>query len=125
MSSKGIELKTDGFDDFESLLSEYTKKASKKKVNEALEEGARAFVDDLLKLPKPKSEITKAGYTHLIDSFLCEMRKDEAVVGWGKYYGRMIENGTKRMKAQPHLVPLFNKNKNSYYQVIIKKLGFN
>ena len=36
---------------------------------EGLEAGAKEFVDDLLKLPKPISKIRKAGYTHLINCF--------------------------------------------------------
>ena len=42
-----------------------------------LEVGAKEFVNDLLKLTKPMSQIRKSGYTHLIDSFAYRVKKDE------------------------------------------------
>lgn len=74
----------------------------------------------MLKLPKPYSKITSANYTHLVDSFSYKRTKIDVIVGWGKYYGPMVEDGTKKMKAQPHLRPEFERNKNKYYQKMIQ-----
>lgn len=88
-----------------------------------LEEGAKEFVNDLLKLPKPISKIRKAGYTHLIKIFAYKKAKDEVEVGWGKYYGPMVEDGTRKMEPRQHLKPLWDRNKNKYYKTMIAKLG--
>ena len=84
-----------------------------------LEIGANEFVKDLLKLTKPYSEIHKSGYTHLIDTFTYRRTDKDIEIGWGKYYGPMIENGTIKMKSQPHLRPTFNQNKTKYYSKML------
>lgn len=86
--------------------------------------GAEAFVKDLMKLPKPRSRIRSSRHTHLVDTFAYQespYRKGEVEVGWGKYYGRMVEKGTVRMGRQPHLEPTFNRNKENYYKKMLKK----
>lgn len=93
---------------------------------DVLEIGAKEFVRDLLKLPKPKSKIRSSKHTHLVDTFTYEKskrRKGEIEVGWGKYYGRMVEEGTSRMGRQPHFKPTFERNKEKYYKKMIKELG--
>ena len=104
----------DGFTDLFAELEAYGDKVSSEKVVQILEVGADAFVQDALKLPKPKSKITATGYTHLVDSFTRQTKGQEVKVGWGKYYGRMVELGTKRNRAQPHLLPLYERNASKY-----------
>lgn len=87
---------------------------------EILEIGAKGFTNDLLKLPKPYSKIIATGYTHLVDSFAYKKTKNDVEVGWGKYYGPMVEDGTKKMNEQPHLQPTFERNKNKYYQKMLQ-----
>ena len=58
-----------GFEDFEELLKRYSENVSSDKALDAVEEGAKEFVNDLLRLPKPRSQITKAGYTHIVSTF--------------------------------------------------------
>lgn len=115
---------TDGFEGFE-ILSQIVSKYMKAAENptEALIAGAKAIVADTKKLGKPMSEIRKSGYTHLVKSFDYEKRGKEVVVGWKKYYGRMVENGTTKMSARRHLRPLFENNKEKYYKVMLKTLG--
>ena len=50
-----------GLEDFEELLKQYSENVSPDKALDAVEEGAKEFVNDLLRLPKPRSQITKAG----------------------------------------------------------------
>ena len=87
-----------------------------------LEVGVKEFVNDLLKLTKPYSKISASDYTHLVDTFSYEIVKNEIEVCWGKYYGRMVEDGTKLTPKEPHLVPLFEKNKEKYYEKMTKEI---
>ena len=108
-----------GFDELMDQLNEYAQKADPKRVKEILETGAAAIVKDLNKLPYPISQIRTPGYTHLIESFTYGestngKHKGQIEVGWGRYYGRMVEDGTAKTKAQPHLVPTYEKNKDKY-----------
>ena len=80
----------EGFQDLADIINKYVNGAEN--ITEILEEGAKEFVSDLLKLPKPISKIRKAGYTHLINSFSYRKKTKEVEVGWGKYYGPMVEH---------------------------------
>lgn len=111
----------DGFQDLTDVIEGYMKNVENP--TDILEVGAKEFINDLLKLPKPISKIRKAGYTHLVDSFAYKVKKDEVEAGWGKYYGPMVEHGTTKMNEQPHLYPLWNKNKEKYYKSMLTKLG--
>lgn len=111
----------DGFQDLADIIEKYAEGAEN--FIDVLEEGAKEFTNDLLKLPKPMSKIRKAGYTHLVRSFSYRKKKDEIEVGWGKYYGPMVEHGTKKMDAREHVYPLWNRQKEKYYKTMITKLG--
>lgn len=110
-----------GFEELANLLERYSKGAEN--VLDGLEVGAKEFIKDALKLPKPMSRIKKAGYTHLVETFAYRTKEKEVEAGWGKYHGPMVEHGTKKMRAQPHLVPLWEKNKERYYKTMLTKLG--
>lgn len=108
-----------GFEILQNQLSEIIKNVEKP--TKILEVGAKEFVKDLSKLPRPISEIRKSAYTHLIDTFAFQTQKKEVAVGWGKYYGFMVENGTIKMNARAHLNPLWERNKNKYYNLMTQK----
>lgn len=112
-----------GFDDLSLLLKDIIDKTSDEKVMAALQKGADRFVADLDKLSKPYSQIHKAGYTHLIDTFSSRKAKKQVEVGWGKYYGPIVEKGSRLMKANPHMHPVFEKNANHYYRTMIDQIG--
>jgi len=103
-----------GFLDLNNALNDFINLAGNENILNEEEKIAKEFVDDLLKLPKPRSGISKSGYTHLIDSFAYRKTNTDVTVGWGKYYGGMIENGTSRMIKRPHLKPLWNRNADKY-----------
>lgn len=107
------------FRELDELFSEYAKAADN--TVEVLQTGADAFVKDLKALPSPRSRISKAGYTHMIDTFSSKEENGNILVGWGKYYGPIVEHGSRNMGAKPHFKPLFQKNKEKYYQLMIKK----
>ena len=110
----------EGLEELIEELQGYIEKAEKPE--DIVEEGVKEFVLDLRKLPKPISTIKKAGYTHLIKTFAYRKKGKEFEVGWGKYYGPMIEYGTKNMKAIAHLRPCFERNKNKYYSTMYRKV---
>lgn len=122
MSNTQSDWNFNGLQELENELKTLISRTTEENIMGAIEAGAKEMTEDLLRLPKPKSEISKAGYTHLIDSFSYKKEKKEYTVGWGKYYGLMVENGTSRQKAQHHLRPLFNRNKEKYYRTMISKL---
>ena len=111
-----------GMEDFEKMLKQYAAKADPENALDAIETGAKEFVNDLLKLPKPRSEVKKPGYTHLINTFAMERARGVIKVGWGKYYGPMVERGTKKVAARAHLKPLFEQNKEKYYRKMTEKI---
>lgn len=111
-----------GFDDFSRMIEELARQTSEGAVLDAIEEAAKAFTNDLLHLPKPKSRISKPGYTHLINTFSSQRKEKEIEVGWGKYYGTMVEKGTSRMKQQPHLRDAYDRNRSKYERLIINKI---
>ena len=114
-------VKYEGFQELTNILKNYIKQVDN--VVDILEVGAKEFVNDALKLPKPFSKIRKTGYTHLVRSFSYRKKKNEVEAGWGKYYGPMQEKGTDKMNAQPHMYPLWDKNKEKYYKKMLTKLG--
>lgn len=109
-----------GFDELSKLIESF--QISEEDAIEVLQDTAEMFVQDVRKLPKPRSMITTAGYTHLIDTVTYRKNKNEVEVGWGKYYGPMVEHGTKKMNGTPHIKPTFRSNKDKYFRTIQKKL---
>lgn len=111
------------FDSIVSLMDELNDIAtSVRDPIDILEIGVKDFINDLSKLSKPYSRIKSSNYTHLIDTFCYNKKKDEIEVGWGKYYGRMVEEGTKLTSPQPHLIPTFKSNKEKYYKKILNEM---
>lgn len=110
-----------GFEAMSEILEKYIDSADN--AVDVLETGAKEFVGDLLKLPKPISKIRKSGYTHLIKCFAYKKKNKEVEAGWGKYYGPMLEHGTVKMNAQEHLYPVWDRNKEKYYKKMLTKLG--
>lgn len=109
-----------GFEAMSEILEKYIDGAGN--AIDILEVGAKEFVNDLLKLPKPISKIRKSGYTHLIKCFAYKKKSKEVEAGWGKYYGPMLEHGTVKMNAQEHLYPVWDRNKEKYYKKMLTKM---
>lgn len=115
-------LYTEGFDAFSDLLEEYEKKTTMENVIKVLEIGAKEFVADVRALPRPRSQIRAPGYTHLLDTVTYQRTKNEVVTGWSKYYGPMVDKGTRKMKGVAHMGSTFERNKERYYGAMQKKL---
>ena len=86
-----ITFEDSGMEEFHDMLGSYLSKVDEKSALDAIEEGAKEFVNDLLRLPKPRRKVTAPGYTHLVDSFSYKRDKTGIDVGWGKYYGPMLD----------------------------------
>lgn len=114
------ELLDAGFDELEKALSDFMKNVDKPM--DILEVGAKTLVDDVRKLPRPRSTMSGAGYTHLLDTVTYEIANDEIEVGWGKYHGPMVEKGTTKMGKTPHISTTFETNKEKYYQRMGQKI---
>lgn len=110
-----------GFEAMSEILEKFIDGADN--AVDVLETGAKEFVGDLLKLPKPISKIRKSGYTHLIKCFAYKKKNKEVEAGWGKYYGPILEHGSVKMNAQEHLFPVWDRNKEKYYKKMLTKLG--
>ena len=110
-----------GFEELEAILSEFAKSAEN--VVNVLEMGASELVKDVRKLPSPRSRMNGSGYTHLLDTMSYKRVNNEIEVGWGKYYGPMVEKGTIKMRARAHLSPTYQINKERYYKKMIEKIG--
>lgn len=116
------EIYADGFDEFSKMLEEFKKRTEVKNVTKVLEIGARQLVEDVRALPRPRSQINAPGYTHLLDTVTYQTQGEEVVVGWGKYYGSMVENGTVKMKGIEHVKPTFERNSEKYYKNMQKAI---
>lgn len=101
-----------GFDELSDILKRY--ELTDEKVLKALEAGAKQFTGDVQRLSKPRSMVRKSGYEHLLDTVTYQRTKKDIEVGWKKYYGQMVEKGTRRMRGVPHMRPTFNRNKVKY-----------
>ena len=111
----------DAMDDFLADLQKYAEAASDAKLTEVLMVGGQALAEDVRKLPRPRRH--GSGYTHMLDSVTATPKGRVVEVGWGKqFYGVFLERGTKKMRAQPHLIPTWERNKLRYYQLMQNKL---
>ena len=107
----------EGLEKFMDLLEKYEKAADDNHVSEVLMQAGEALADDVHRLPKPRRR--GAGYTHMLDSVTAAPSgKDAVLVSWGRYYGKFVEHGTKKMRAQPHMTPEWERNKERYYKMM-------
>lgn len=115
-----------GIDDLESELAQILARTEEAQVDNVLEYGAELLAKDINRLPKPRSQISKGGYTHILDTigvWRDNLSSGSKVrLGWKKYYGPILEHGSYKMGAQPHLKPTWHRNKNKYQEEMIRKL---
>lgn len=124
--SSGLMVDDSGLDDFTALIAQYSEKLSQDKVLDILESGAEELAADGRKLPSPLSKIRAPGYTHLIKTITTKVNRSrrEIEVGWGKYYGPIVENGApgrQKYRRNAHLIPLYTRNQKKYYELMKNK----
>lgn len=111
----------EGLEKFMDLLQQYEKAADEKHVADVLMIAGQSLSEDVQRLPKPRRR--GAGYTHMLDSVqAAPSGKDAVLVSWGQFYGKFVEYGTKKMGAQPHLIPTWDQNKDRYYKLMTDNL---
>ena len=124
--SSGLKVDDSGLDDLSDLIAQYSEKLSQDKVLDILESGAEELAADGRKLPSPLSKIRAPGYTHLVKTISTKVNRSrrEIEVGWGKYYGPIVENGApgrQKYRRNAHLIPLYTRNQKKYYELMKKK----
>lgn len=126
-----VKLEEEGFSEMQDMLSDYLDEMDDQGISDTLKVGAEDFKDDLLKLPSPRSRINSAGHSHMLDTFAVKAEDTGWLVGWGKYYGPILEHGwngagrnhKSSHSAISHFKPTFNSNKEKYYKDMISKLN--
>lgn len=126
MADEFVKADLQGFDDLADELKQISDSVDDAKVLDAMQKGADELVADVRALPKPRSRIG-GGHTHMLDTVSSQRESNVIQVGWGAYYGKMVENGHRSRKskfiaAQPHLTTTWNQNKDKYYQTMIEAL---
>lgn len=107
----------EGLELFANMLEQYEKAADENRIADVLMIAGNALAEDVHRLPKPRRR--GAGYTHMLDSVVAAPSgKDAVLVSWGRHYGKFVEYGTKKMGAQPHLIPTWERNKDRYYKLM-------
>jgi len=107
----------EGLELFANMLEQYEKAADENRIADVLMIAGNALAEDVHRLPKPRRR--GAGYTHMLDSVVAAPSgKDAVLVSWGRYYGKFVEHGTKKMGARPHLIPTWEQNKDRYYKMM-------
>ena len=110
----------DPMDDFLADLQKYEEAVSDANVANILIEGGNALAEDVRKLPRPRRSVS--GVTHMLDTVSAKPVGNVVQVGWGAYYGPFVERGTRKMRAQPHIIPAWSLNKERYYKLMQEKL---
>lgn len=122
----------EGFLDLEEELSDYLKALDDQEISQTLKTGADEFKNDLGKLPKPRSRINTGSHTHILDTFATKQEDTGWLVGWGKYYGPILEHGWKNAGSgktsshgsMAHFYSCFKQNREKYYKDMISKTKF-
>jgi HK97 gp10 family phage protein len=113
-----------GFLNLIDTLNNFSKMADEDNIKEAQEAGAAFLVGKLRRLSKPRNT------GKMLESMDFEYNKKEKTVevGWGKFYGRLVESGHKTrsgkkvVSAKAHLKPTFEANKNFINKIMIDTL---
>ena len=89
-----ITFEDSGMEEFQDMLGSYLSKVDEKSALDAIEEGAKEFVNDLLRLPKPRRKVTAPGYTHLVDSF--SYKRDKTGIDGASITDRCLSTARKK-----------------------------
>lgn len=57
-----------GMNEFQKIIQEYQEKFEQSRIEAAMMDGAEQLARDVRALPKPRSQIRKSGYAHLLDT---------------------------------------------------------
>ena len=111
----------DPMKDFLDDLKNYESAMSGANLTAVLMAGGEALAEDVRRLPKPRRKKT-GRLGHMLDSARAVPKGRVVQVGWENYYGKFVELGTKKMKSQPHMSPMWRNNKEKYCRLMQAKL---
>lgn len=119
-----------GFEELSNLLEEYIEKVENPQ--DILVVGAKKYVSDLSKLPRPYSQLKRVNSKHMLDTMHYRRAKNNEVeVGAGVYWLNFVERGTGRTTkrkwgtpANPFMRRTWGANSNKYYEAMLKEAGF-
>ena len=80
-----------GMNEFQKIIQEYQEKFEQSRIEAAMMDGAEQLARDVRALPKPRSQIRKSGYTHLLDTVSARKGKNGKIL-WPDGRGRNTEN---------------------------------
>lgn len=120
-----------GIERLQAYIAKKAEQASPARIAESQEKGAEYIREQMRGRSSPRRKGT------MLSSFAYESDKSkgETTFGWGKFYGRLVESGhnaggfarkkkpsVSRVKAQPHLKPMFEANKENIFRIMIEEL---
>ena len=81
------------------------------------------FSSGMIDIARQESPDIPYDVTHLVRTFSNKINRarKEIEVGWGKYYGPMVEHGTVKMRSREHLKPLYERNADKYSKLMMMK----
>lgn len=116
-------------------LQEYLAKKAKQAEPNRILAGQQAAAVLMQDRPRGRSSPRRTGAMLSSFAFEADQTKVETVFGWGKFYGRLKETGhnsggharkkkpsVSRVKAQPHLKPTFESNREQLYKTMIETM---
>lgn len=117
-----------GFEELEKEINDILKNVEN--IQDILTEGAKEYVNDLSRLPRPYSKLKRIRSSHMLD--VMGYRKadnNEVEVGAGVYWLRFVELGTQPSSkrkwstpSNPFMRRTWDKNKEKYYKKMINKI---
>ena len=123
MSAKVLD---DGYQYMDEITQNALKAMDPASLVEILKAGADELVKDVRALPKPRSNRT--GYTHMLDSVTGQAEAPKYLVGWGRYYGPIVEAGHKsrsgkKVPARAHLRKTYKDHMEKYQKAMQDKFN--
>lgn len=123
MSAKVLD---DGYQYMDEITQNALKAMDSASLVEILKAGADELVKDVRALPQPRSNRT--GYTHMLDSVTGQEESPKYLVGWGRYYGPIVEAGHKSrsgkmVPARAHLRKTYKDHMEKYQKAMQDKFN--
>lgn len=110
----------DGFSEYERKLKQLDLTVQRKLLIEAAKAGAQIVVDDARRMaPRDKGDLAD-GIAMRVAGRESDIHEGVVEVSYNKkqFYGLFQEKGTRRMKAQPFLLPAFEGNRDRIMNIM-------
>lgn len=125
MRGEFVKTQPEGYQYLDEACQQALNAMNEGSVARILKAGVDKLVEDVRAMPKPRSNISRGGYTHLLDAVKgFELDGGEGyAAGWGKYYGPIVEKGHASPKgrwvaSRAHLRPTYKQNMQKYQKAM-------